>query len=316
VGPGGETVRDEAIRERIAALAIPPAWQDVWVCARHDGHIQATGRDDEGRKQYIYHPLWRKSRDRAKYRRLAELGARLPELRRRVGRDLAARGPERERVVAGAVRLLDVAALRVGNESYAEDNGSFGLTTLQRRHVTVSGDRVRLRFQGKSGRERDVRVRDPRLADLLRDLRTLPGEDLFVFADAEGNVGRVGPEDVNEYLRSLITDEVSAKDFRTWAASVRALQVLANASPANGDAHAVALEAVDEAAALLGNTRSTAREFYIHPGLLRAFEEGALTGLLESAAHAARVAMRPGFRRGEALLFVLLPRLERFGDGA
>jgi DNA topoisomerase-1 len=219
-------------------------------------------------------------------------------------------------VVAGAVRLLDVAALRVGNESYAEDNGSFGLTTLQRRHVTVSGDRVRLRFQGKSGRERDVRVRDPRLADLLRDLRTLPGEDLFVFADAEGNVGRVGPEDVNEYLRSLITDEVSAKDFRTWAASVRALQVLANASPANGDAHAVALEAVDEAAALLGNTRSTAREFYIHPGLLRAFEEGALTGLLESAAHAARVAMRPGFRRGEALLFVLLPRLERFGDGA
>lgn len=312
----GATIRDETVRRRIAELAIPPGWQEVWICPHPDGHIQATGRDDEGRKQYIYHPRWREARDRSKYRRLAELGARLPALRARVGRALARSATDRERVVAGVVRLLDVAAVRVGNECYAEDNGSFGATTLLRRHVRVSGDRMRFRFPAKSGQESNICLRDRALVDLIRDLRKLRAEDLFVFRDAEGGLGHVRPSHVNDYIRAHTTPDASAKDFRTWAASVKALQVLAGGPDRQeraSDPSEVVLEAVDAAAALLGNSRATARESYVHPGLLQAFTTGALADLMASASVTTRAGHKPGFRRGECLFLALLPHLDEFG---
>jgi DNA topoisomerase-1 len=312
----GVTIRDDAVRARIAELAIPPGWQDVWICPRPDGHIQATGRDDDGRKQYIYHPRWREARDRSKYRRLGELGARLPTLRAQVGRALARSATDQERVVAGVVRLLDIAAVRVGNECYAEDNGSFGATTLLRRHLRVSGDHLRFRFPAKSGQESDICLRDRALADLIRDLRKLRAEDLFVFRDAEGGLGHVRPSHVNDYIRAHTTPDASAKDFRTWAASVKALQVLAGARDrreGTSDPSDMVLEAVDAAAALLGNSRATARESYVHPGLLQAFTTGALSDLMASAAVTTRAGHKPGFRRGECLFLALLPHLDKSG---
>lgn len=311
--PEGETVREEKLRERIEDMVIPPGWSDVWICRRPDGHIQATGRDDAGRKQYIYHSRWRVVREQEKYRRLEELGGRLPVLRQRVGRDLSRDGLSRRRVVAGAVRLLDRASMRVGYECYAEANDSFGVTTLRARHVKVSRDRARFRFQGKGGKDQDVEVRDAAVAKLLAELRAVPGEEIFVFREDGDRIGKVAPDDVNRYLRDVTRCDISAKDFRTWSASVRALRVLARSTGGRseaGNGPDPLLAAVDAAAELLGNTRSTAREFYIHPGLLRAYEDGRLGRMIESAngrsSHGSR---RPGYRRGETLFLALLPRL-------
>ena len=305
----GRTVRDERVRERIDGLAIPPAWGEVWICASDRGHLQATGRDDEGRKQYLYHPRWRAHRDQEKYRRLAEIGPRLPALRQAVGRALERSGLGRERVVAGAVRLLDHAGLRVGSEVYAEENESFGLTTLRKQHVTLRRERVRLQYQGKSGQERDVVVRDAALARLVRALLRTDEENLFAFENGSAeSVTRLRPEHVNEYLRGVLGIDATAKDFRTWLGSVEALRVLASIHPEDEVVpEKVAIEAVDAAAEALGNVRATAREFYVHPGLLQAFESGQLRSL---AARATLPPSRPGFRQGERLLLALLPKLK------
>ena len=310
VDASGETVRDKDVRRRIADLAIPPAWREVWICTCEDGHLQVTGRDEQGRKQYLYHPRWRLHRERVKYERLQEIGPQLPVLRQAVGRALDESGLGHERVVAGAVRLLDRAALRLGSEAYTEENESFGLTTLRKEHVSVRGTRLRLQFLGKSGQEQDVRVRDERLTRLVRALLKTDEENLFAFenGDPDRRVTRLRPEHVNEYLRELLGPEATAKDFRTWLGSVEALRVLVTREP-NGEKEAskIAIGAVDAAAEVLGNLRSTAREFYVHPGLLHAFESGELTGLVEGAK---LPPARPGFRQGERLLIALLPKLE------
>ena len=310
----GSTVRDEATRKRIAELAIPPGWKEVWICTRPDGHVQVTGRDDEGRKQYIYHPRWRAAREREKYERLREFGLRLPVVRQRVGRDLSRTSHSKERAVAGVIRLLDMAAIRVGNEEYAQDNDSYGVTTLRDRHVNVRGERIRLSFTGKSGKEVDFEIRDRSLARLLRELCRLPGEEVFCYRNGDSGLSRVTSGDVNDYLREASGADITAKDFRTWAASVHALNLLAAAPDDLSDAErrALALEVLDESAELLANTRATAREFYVHPGLLRAYEEGALGGLLGRASDQRRDIRRPGFRQGEALFLALLPKLESF----
>ncbi len=307
----GEFVHDEELRERIDDLAVPPGWTEVWICRRADGHIQATGRDEEGRKQYIYHPRWRRARERQKYERLAAFGARLPVLRQRVGRHLAASGVDRRRVAAAAIRLLDRASMRVGNESYTEDNGSFGVTTLRKRHVEIrSSAKVSLQFIAKSGRERDVEVQDEALVEVLRDLRHLSGENLFVYRNGTGPTA-LHADDVNEYLRSVTDQPISAKDFRTWRGSVRALEVLLDAGDLPEDErHAVVIRAADAVAELLGNTRATARDFYVPPGLFQAYEAGRLESLLERARRERPQNVRPGFRRGEPLLLALLPHLE------
>ena len=308
------TVRDSEVRARIDALAIPPAWTDVWICVDEDGHLQATGRDEEGRKQYRYHPRWRRVRDREKYRRLLALGSRLPVLRQSVGRLLDGRELDRERIVAGAVRLLDLGALRLGNDAYTEENDSFGLTTLRRDHVAARGARLRFRFVAKSGQERDVVVRDEALARLLRDLRRVEEERLFVFRNGGDDTTRLRPEHVNGYLREVLRSDVTAKDFRTWAGSVQVLLALSEPPDVREeDRHAVVLHAIDTAAGILGNKRTTARNFYVHPGLVHAFESGALAALVRDAS---LPPSRPGFRKGERLLLALLPRLDALAEEA
>jgi DNA topoisomerase I len=310
IDASGETIREERVRARIADLAIPPAWREVWICASEDGHLQVTGRDEEGRKQYLYHSRWRLHREREKYQRLQEIGPRLPMLRQAVGRALEDSGLGRPRVVAGAVRLLDQAGLRLGSEAYAEENESFGLTTLRKEHASVRGQRLRLRFQGKSGQEQDLVVRDAALTRLVRALLRTDEENLFAFENgaADERVTRLRPEHVNDYLRELLGTEATAKDFRTWLGSVEALRVLATSEPdGQRDAAQIAIGAVDAAAEVLGNLRSTAREFYVHPGLLQAFESGSLPRLVDRAK---LPPPRPGFRQGERLLIALLPKLE------
>jgi len=282
--PRGQTVRDPEQRERFAELAIPPAWTEVWICRHPDGHLQATGRDDRGRKQYRYHPRWREVRDAAKFLQMVGFGEALPALRRRVDDDLGRRGLPREKVLAALVRLLEASALRIGNEEYAKENGSFGLTTLRKEHAEVRGGRILFRFPGKGGKEVEAEVRDRRLARIASRCLELPGDELFQYLDGDEEPRPVDSTDVNDYLREIAGEDVTAKDFRTWRASLDAFEALREACAAtaegagNGDASearkAAALEVIDRVAESLGNTRAVCREFYIHPDLLSAFEAG------------------------------------------
>ncbi|HEX5632935.1 MAG TPA: hypothetical protein VFX50_06885, partial [Gemmatimonadales bacterium] len=216
----GRRIRDAATLERIRRLAIPPAWTGVWICADERGHLQATGRDARGRKQYRYHPRWREMRDAHKFDRMIGFAAALPAVRRRVRLDLAAQGLPRRKVLAALVRLLETTCLRIGNERYAEQNDSFGLTTLRNRHAHVSGPRVEFQFRGKGGKFHRVAVEDPRLARIVRRCRELPGQALFEYLDEEGAVQAIGSSDVNDYLKEISGAEITAKDFRTWAGTV------------------------------------------------------------------------------------------------
>lgn len=275
--PDGETIRDPKVRERIESLAIPPAWDDVWICPSPEGHLQATGRDEAGRKQYRYHPRWREVRDATKFHRMIEFGKALPAIRRRVRRDLAREGLPREKVLATVVRLLESTSIRVGNEEYRRENDSFGLTTLRRRHVEVDGEVVELRFNGKGGKEHHVLVEDERMARLIRECQEIPGYEVFQYLDEEGGRHKVDSGDVNDCLREVAPEgRFTAKDFRTWVGSVQALCALRDAGPCEDEAEtkSTLLSAVDRVAEHLANTRAVCREFYIHPDLLESFEQG------------------------------------------
>ncbi|MEW6225274.1 MAG: DNA topoisomerase IB [Chloroflexota bacterium] len=297
--PDGRPV-DAATRRWIERLAIPPAWTDVWISPVPDGHLLATGRDARGRKQYRYHPEFRRRRDDHKFERLAAFGAALPRLRRQVAIDLRRRGLPREKVVAAVVALLDETSLRVGGEAYARANRSYGLTTLGSRHAVVSAGAVRLRFRGKSGRLHDVRLRDRRLARLVRRCQELPGQRLFRYEDESGEWQAILSDDVNAYIRAVIGDRFSAKDFRTWHGTLAAYLALADREPATRRHRARALvDAMDEAAARLGNTRTVARQAYIHPAVERAVDAERIPG--------GRLAARSPWRRtGETALLRLL----------
>lgn len=276
--PDGRPVSREAV-ERIRQLAIPPAWSDVRICPSPDGYLQATGRDARGRKQYRYHPAWRAAREGAKFRELVAFGEALPAIRERVAADLRKRGMPREKVLALVVRLLDLTLARVGNERYARENGSFGLTTLVNRHAVVEGSRIRLRFRGKAGRFHELGVRDRRLAALVRRSRELPGRQLFEYIDEDGEVRSVRSEDVNAYLREAAGRDVTAKEFRTWAATVLASRILAQADPPATPtrlSRRALRETVQSVAGRLGNTPTVARSSYIHPAIPELYEQGAL----------------------------------------
>jgi DNA topoisomerase-1 len=275
--PDGERATAKE-RERIAALAIPPAWTDVWICASPRGHIQATGRDVRGRKQYRYHDRWREVRDADKFDRLTVFGVLLPELRAHLDADLRRHGLPRERVLALVVRLLDETLIRVGNSEYAADNDTYGLTTLRRRHAHTSANRVEFDFVGKSGVEHDVTVTDPRLAKLVRRTSELGGQDLFTYEDAEGGTSTVTSSDVNDYLRSLAAVDITAKDFRTWGGTVIATEALAGLGPTENqrEADTNVLVAIDAAAEALRNTRTVCRNCYIHPAIPEAYRDGSL----------------------------------------
>jgi len=278
----GKPIRDEQRLLRIKRLAIPPAWRDVWICPSPNGHIQATGRDDRRRKQYRYHERWREIRDENKYDRLISFGKALPKIRRRVKKDLALSGLPREKVLATIVQLLERSLIRVGNEEYARENKSFGLTTMQDRHVDVKGSELRFRFRGKSGREHKVDVTDRRLAQIVSKVQDLPGQSLFQYLDDEGNVRDITSQDVNDYLRKITGEDFTAKDFRTWAGTVLAAIALSAAGEfeTKKQAKTNIKNAIEAVAKILGNTPAICRQCYIHPIVLETYLNGnSLDGL-------------------------------------
>ncbi len=281
----GRPIRDPETLERIRKLAIPPAWTDVWICPSPTGHLQATGRDARGRKQYRYHARYRRRREAAKYERLLAFAKALPAIRKRVDRDLARPKMSREKVLAAVVRLLELTLIRVGNDEYVRLNRSFGLTTLRNRHATVRGSSLRFRFRGKSGQQHEVSLRDRRLAAVVRRCRDLPGQELFQYIDEDGEVVDVRSDDVNDYLRDIAPD-VTAKDFRTWAGTVlafRALRAL-DAPRTDAEGRRNVLGAMRETADLLGNTVAVCRQAYVHPIVVEAYLDGRLSGALVRAA--------------------------------
>jgi DNA topoisomerase-1 len=271
--PNGKRIVDRQVRKRLNALAIPPAWSDVWICPNRDGHIQATARDARGRKQYCYHASYREARDQSKFRRMLEFSEVLPALREGIERDLRAPDLSRRQLLATVVRLLDRTLIRVGNDEYVRENRSYGLTTLRRRHVTVDGTMLRFSFRGKSGVEHTIAVADPRLAKIVQRCRDLPGEELFRYVDSNGKRQLVSSDDVNAYLRELTDRDITAKDFRTWGgtmlAAVELRRLGAAASRREADRNIIA--AIDAVAERLGNTRAVCRKYYVHPALLQAY---------------------------------------------
>jgi DNA topoisomerase-1 len=269
--PNGTLVRDCNERDRIARLAIPPAWTDVWICPDPRGHIQATGRDARGRKQYRYHPQWKAVRDETKFGRMIRFGEALPRIRRKVDEALQARELTREKVLATVVRLLEITCIRVGNDQYKRENGTFGLTTLRNRHVRVFADGVHFRFKGKGGQPIEAHVDDRRLARIIRECQDIPGYELFQYFDDEGRRTDVRSEDVNDYLREISGDDFTAKDFRTWMATLHAFAFLSRQEPVDTEnevkRHRVA--AIDHVADQLRNTRAVCRTSYVHPAVLR-----------------------------------------------
>jgi DNA topoisomerase-1 len=277
VGPNGRTVSDRAELQRIKSLVIPPAWTDVWICPDPRGHLQATGRDARGRKQYRYHPRWREVRDEVKYGRLISFAQALPKIRRRTSANLRLSGLRREKVLAAVVQLLEKTLIRVGNEEYARENRSFGLTTMRDQHAKIKGTTVHFEFRGKSGVEHTVDLHDARLAKIVKACQELPGYELFQYVDDDGTRQTVDSADVNAYVREISGEDFTAKDFRTWAGTVLAAKALAEVATfkSNAEAKRNIVKAIESVAKRLGNTKAVCRKCYIHPAILDAYMDGA-----------------------------------------
>ncbi len=274
----GREIRDEARVLRLNRLAVPPAYTDVWICPSPNGHLQATGRDDRGRKQYRYHERWREERDENKYGKMIIFGQALPGIRRRMNRDLKRRGLPREKVLATVVQLLEKTFIRVGNEEYAKENKSFGLTTMRNRHVRVKGAKVRFRFRGKSGQAHDIDTEDRRVARIIKKLQELPGQEIFQYLDDKGGQHQVTSDEVNQYLREMTGEEFTAKDFRTWAGTVMAAMALQAQEPFENKSQAKKniKDAITAVARVLGNTPAVCRKCYVHPAVLETYLDGNL----------------------------------------
>lgn len=277
----GTAVRDRETLARIRWLAIPPAWSNVWICTLGHGHLQATGRDARGRKQYRYHPRWREFRDETKFARLVSFAHALPGIRARVSRDLAARDLSRNKVLAAVVQLLERTMVRVGNEEYARVNQSFGLTTMRDRHVQVDGTRVRFQFRGKSGRQHTIALTDRRLARVVKQCRDLPGYELFQYIDEQGERQPIDSADVNGYLRDISGSDFTAKDFRTWGGTVAAAVCLSQCERCTSITHGkrVIARAVEQVSQRLGNTPAICRKCYVHPHIFECYLQGCLPEL-------------------------------------
>lgn len=299
--PNGRQVKNEQTLARIRKLAIPPAYRDAWICPSPNGHLQATGYDARGRKQYRYHPLWRAVRDEDKFRRMLDFGRALPRIHRHVAFDLRRPGMPREKVIATVVRLLESTLIRVGNEQYVRENNSYGLTTLRNRHVAVNGNVIHFEFRGKHGIRHRVTVEDPRVAAVVRRCRDLPGQELFEYIDEHGKRRDVTSSDVNDYLREAAGEEFTAKDFRTWYASTRALTELKGRRFGNvreAKAHVKAM--LCEVAGRLGNTPTMCRKCYVHPAVIDAFLAGSLATDGYRARRSERAQLLQLLRRGSS----------------
>jgi DNA topoisomerase-1 len=312
----GQVIRDRAMLRRFRSLVIPPAWTDVWICPDPDGHLQVTARDARGRKQYRYHPSFREQRDGTKFERMIALSDVLWKIRERVESDIALPGLPREKVMATVVWLLERTLIRVGTQEYAKANKSYGLTTLRRKHVQVDGAKMRFDFRGKSGVVHAVAVTDRRIARIVQRCAEMPGYELFQYVDDDGRRQVVQAEDVNAYLREAAGREVTAKDFRTWAGTMHAADALRKVGPASTKTAAEKniKMAVDRTAAMLGNTRSVCRKYYIHPALLDAYLEGSVLPPRETTGWHERRSTGPTLRHHEAeVLAFLKARLESMG---
>jgi DNA topoisomerase I len=303
----GRTIRDAGELRRIKALVIPPAWKDVWISPDPRGHLQASGRDARGRKQYRYHHKWREVRDETKYDRLIGFAGKLPTIRRRTASDLRNPRLTRDKVLAAVVQLLEKTLIRVGNDEYARDNHSFGLTTMRDAHVNIKGGRVRFLFRGKSGVEHDIDLDDRRLARTIKACRDIPGYDLFQYRDQDGERHAIGSDDVNMYLKEITAEDYTSKDFRTWAGTVLAAQILRDFEAFDSDAQAKRniVRAVESVAKRLGNTKAVCRKCYIHPAILDAYVDGSM---LKTVADRARRTKVSDLTEAEAAVLGLLQR--------
>jgi len=312
-GPDGELVRDPDTLARIRKLAVPPAWTSVWICPDPDGHIQAVGLDDRGRRQYRYHPRFRDVRDVAKFRHMMRFAAALPALRRQVAADMAERGLGRRKVLATVVHLLETTMIRVGNPAYAKQNKSYGLTTLETRHVKVEGPQLRFRFKGKSGKVWNLGLRDRRVARIVKTCQELPGQRLFQYLDEAGEPQAVTSADVNAYLKSVTGSDITAKDFRTWTGTVLAAMALAEFERVDSAARAKRnlTRAIEHVSASLGNTPTICRKCYVHPEILTAYLDGALLLEVRETIDTQLDQDLPGLRPEEAAVLAFLrARLE------
>jgi DNA topoisomerase I len=307
-GPDGRAIKDRADLARMRSLAIPPAWTDVWICCDANGHIQAIGRDARGRKQYRYHPEWRAVRDAAKFDRMLAFARALPRLRARVAQDQARRGLPREKVLATVVRLLEVTLIRIGNQEYARENKSYGLTTLRDRHVEFAGSKLIFEYRGKAGKLHRISLRDHRLARIVRSCQELPGQHLFQYIDEDGERQAVDSADVNEYLQEITGEPFTAKDFRTWAGTVLASLALSEFESFDSQAAAKRniTRAIEQVAAQLGNTVAVCRKSYIHPGVVEAYLDGTLLEVLRGQVEHVLREDLPDLSSEEAAVYVLL----------
>ena len=312
--PRGRLIKAEPDLKRIRKLAVPPAYTDVWICADPLGHIQATGRDARGRKQYRYHARWREARDETKYHRMLAFGRALPGIRERIEADMSRRGLPREKVLAAVVKLLEMSLIRIGNDEYAKQNRSFGLTTMRDRHAEVNGSRMQFHFRGKHGKDHDIKLTDRRLARVVKACQDLPGQELFQYIDEDGVQRDVTSHDVNAYLRDVASDEFTAKDFRTWAGTVLAafaLQEFETFDSQAGIKRNITL-AIEKVASRLGNTPTICRKCYVHPEVINAYIEGELLSALKGRVEEDLEENLTGLRGEEAAVLALLQqRLSR-----
>jgi DNA topoisomerase I len=311
ISPNGKTITDYWERKRIEKIGVPPAYTDVWICPKENGHIQATGRDDKGRKQYRYHPKWTEARDAAKYAHMAEFGRLLPGIRKRVAADMAKPGYPREKVLATVVSLLEKTLIRVGNEDYVRDNKSFGLTTLRTRHVDVEGATLRFDFKGKSGKMWNLDLKDRRVARVVRSIQELPGQHLFQYIDDDGERRPIDSADVNEYLREITGGaDVTAKDFRTWAGTVLASMALSEFEAVDSQAlmKKNVKAAIESVSKRLGNTVTICRKCYVHPQVINSYLDGSLLKDIKQEVEAELCEDADQLKPEEAALLGLLSR--------
>jgi DNA topoisomerase I len=309
----GKPVKDKEEIARIRKLAIPPAYADVWICPQANGHLQATGRDARGRKQYRYHPHWRLLRDATKYHRMLAFGHALPKIRRRVRLDLLRPALCREKVLATVVSLLEATLIRIGNEEYARSNQSFGLTTLRNRHVKISGKQLLFKFRGKSGQQHEIALSDERLARIVKRCRELPGQELFQYVDDEGARHVVNSADVNLYLKEITGEDFTAKDFRTWSGTVLAATALADIEAFDSETEAKrnVVQAIESVACLLGNTPTICRRCYVHPEIIDAYFDRTLTASLRRGSALLRDRALRGLHKQEVAVIALLRARQR-----
>jgi DNA topoisomerase I len=306
--PDGSRLAKRETLKRIKALAIPPAWTDVWICPFADGHIQATGRDAKGRKQYRYHPRFREVRESTKYEHMVAFADALPAIREKVREHMSLRGLPREKLLATVVHLLETTLIRVGNDDYARQNNSYGLTTLKNRHVAVDGNEVRFRFTGKSGKQWSLRVRDRRVAKMIRACQDLPGQELIQYVDEQGICRNVSSTDVNEYLKEITGKDITAKDFRTWAGTVLAAMALFEVESFDNAAQAKRnlRSAIEKVSARLGNTPTICRKCYVHPEVLNSYMDGNLLLEIKSQAESELRSVVSNLRPEEAAVLAML----------